>query len=111
VHWYRFDDPPFLDDGRLDPMALIVLADTMPGAMAERVGPSDRMWFGPSVDLTVHLLGDCRSPWVLGHNHARFAGDGYVSADMALWDCGVDGRADPQLVAYATQLFFLTFLD
>jgi len=108
--WYRFEDPPMLDDGRLDPLALIVLADTMPGAVGERVGRSDRAWFAPSVDLTVHLLDDCRSSWVLAHNRARFAGDGYASSDMALWDCGQDGAATPRLVAYATQLFLFTFL-
>jgi acyl-CoA thioesterase len=111
IVWYRFDEPPLLDDGRLDPLGLVVLADTMPGAVGERVGPSDRMWFAPSIDLTVHLLDDCRSPWVLGHNRARHAGDGYASADMALWDCGPDGRSQPRLVAYATQLFLFSFLD
>lgn len=109
--WYRFDDPPLLDDGTLDPLALVVLADTMPGAVGERVGRSERMWFAPSVDLTVHLLDECRSPWVLAHNRARQAGDGYASADMALWDCGPAGRDGPRLVAYATQLFFFTFLE
>ncbi|MEY2477387.1 MAG: hypothetical protein QOG87_2702 [Actinomycetota bacterium] len=107
--WYRFDDPPMLDDGRLDPLALIVVADTMPGAVGEKLGPQDRMWFAPSVDLTVHLLADCRSSLILGHNRARYAGDGYASADMALWDCGDDGRSEPRLVAYATQLFLFTF--
>lgn len=109
--WYRFDDPPLLDDGRLDPLALIVLADTMPGAVGERVGPTGRVWFAPSIDLTVHLLDDCRSPWVLAHNRARHAGDGYASADMALWDCGPDGAGEPRLVAYATQMFLFSFLD
>jgi acyl-CoA thioesterase len=109
--WYRFDDPPFLDDGMLDPLAVVVLADTMPGAVGEKVGPQDRMWFAPSVDLTVHLLDDCRSAWVLAHNRARYAGDGYASADMALWDCGPEGVDSPRLVAYATQLFLFTFLD
>lgn len=107
--WYRFDESPMLDDGRLDPLALIVLADSMPGAVGEKVGPSDRAWFAPSVDLSVHLLDDCRSSWVLAHNRARFAGDGYASADMALWDCGDDGAGPPRLVAYATQLFLFTF--
>lgn len=107
--WYRYDEPPLLDDGRLDPLALIVLADTMPGAVGEKLGQQDRMWFAPSVDLTVHLLDDCRSPWVLAHNRARYAGDGYASADMALWDCGEDGRGDPRLVTYATQLFLFSF--
>ena len=108
--WYRFDDPPFRDDGTIDPLAVVVLADTMPGAVGEMVGPTtDRGWFAPSVDLTVHLLDDCRSPWVLAHNRARYAGDGYASADMALWDCGPDGADAPRLVAYATQLFLFSF--
>jgi acyl-CoA thioesterase len=107
--WYRFDEPPFLDDGTLDPLALVVLADTMPGAVGERVGPREHTWFAPSVDLTVHLLDECRSPWVLAHNRARHAGDGYASADMALWDCGLAGDDEPRLVAYATQLFLFTF--
>lgn len=109
--WYRFDQTPLLDDGTVDPLALVVLADTMPGAVGEMVGPGPRTWFAPSVDLTVHLLDDCRSSWVLGHNRARHAGDGYASADMALWDCGEDGTEPPRLVAYATQVFLFTFLD
>lgn len=109
--WYRFDEPPMRDDGTIDPLAIVVLADTMPGAVGEKIGRTDRQWFAPSVDLTVHLLDDCRSPWVLAHNRARFAGDGYASADMALWDCGPDGVDEPRLVAYATQLFLFSFMD
>jgi acyl-CoA thioesterase len=109
--WYRFDEPPFLEDGTLDPLALVVLADTMPGAVGEKLGRQERFWFAPSVDLTVHLLDACRSPWVLAHNRARYAGDGYASADMALWDCGPAGTDEPRLVAYATQLFLFTFFD
>jgi acyl-CoA thioesterase len=107
--WYRFDQPPYLDDGTIDPLALVVLADTMPGAVNERVGPQDLMWFAPSIDLTVHLLDQCRSTWILAHNRARHAGDGYASADMALWDCGEVGTGPPRLVAYATQLFLFSF--
>ena len=102
--WYRFDDTPWIDDNtRLDPFAIVVLADTMPGAIGQRLGPTDRPWFGPSVDLTVHMCAECHSPWVLGHNTARWAGDGYASVDMALWDRDT-------LVAYATQTAFFTFL-
>jgi len=107
--WYRFDDPPFLPDGTLDPLALVVLADTMPGAVGEKIGRQERSWFAPSVDLTVHVLAPCRSAWVLAHNRARYAGDGYASADMALWDCGPAGTGQPRLVAYATQVFLFTF--
>ncbi|MEY2421101.1 MAG: hypothetical protein QOI95_1168 [Acidimicrobiaceae bacterium] len=108
--WYRFDEPPMLDDGTMDPLAVVVLADTMPGAVGEKVGRTDDNWFAPSIDLTVHLLNECRSPWLLAHNRSRYAGDGYASADMALWDCGPDGTDAPRLVAYATQLFLFTFL-
>ena len=108
--WYRLDDPPLGDDGSLDPLALVVMADTMPGAVGERLGRQSEQWFAPSVDLTMHLLDECRSPWVLGHNRARHAGDGYASADMALWDYGEDGTdPEPRLVAYATQVFIFSF--
>lgn len=107
--WYGLDDPPLLEDGSLDPFALVVLADTMPGAVGEKVGRKERQWFAPSVDLTVHLLDECRSRWVLAHNRARYAGDGYASADMALWDYGPDCDERPRLVAYATQLFLFSF--
>lgn len=109
VTWCRFDEPPWRDDGTLDPLSLTVLVDTMPGAVGERLGSERRDWFAPSVDLTVHLLDDCRSPWLLAHNRAQHAGDGYASADMALWDCGPEGSGAPRLVAYATQIFLFSF--
>ncbi len=101
--WYAFDEPPLLDDGTLDPLAVVTLCDVMPGAVGQRIGWSDRAWFGPSVDLTVHLLGVAHDPWLLGVNRARHAGDGYASVDMELWSAG-------HLVAYATQTMFFSFL-
>lgn len=102
--WYRIDDPPVGGDGLLDPLAAVVLCDTMPGAVGRKLGPESGTWFGPSVDLTVHLLDHRIEPgWLLAHNRARHAGDGYASVDMALWT--EDGR----LVAYATQLMFFAF--
>ena len=103
--WQRLDDPPLLPDGRLDPVAYLVLSDMMPGAVAEKLGPTpDRSWFGPSADLTVHLFKPATPGWLLAHNKARWAGDGYASVDMALWD-----PSDRSLVAYATQMMFFTF--
>ncbi len=106
--WYRFDDPPRADDGTWDPLALVTLCDTMPGAVGERLGPEDRrlQWLPPSADLTVHVLAEARCDWVLAVNRARHAGDGYASADMELWD--VDGAA-PRLVAYGTQTMIFSF--
>jgi acyl-CoA thioesterase len=102
--WYRFDDTPWLDDGTIDPAAVVTLADTMPGAVGQRLGVTDRPWFGPSVDLTVHLFAPAREEWILAVNRARIAGDGYASVEMELWSAG-------ELVAYATQLMFFVFLD
>jgi acyl-CoA thioesterase len=103
--WYRFDEPPRLADGRFDPLALVTLCDTMPGAVRERMGNDTPEWMPPSVDLTVHLFAAPRSEWVLGHNRARHAGEGYASLDMALWDPEVG------LVAYGTQQMLFLFPD
>ncbi len=111
AQWYRFDAPPMLDDGTLDPLALAVLVDMMPGAVGEKLGHGERTWFAPSVDLTLHVLDDARSGCLLAHNRARHAGDGYASADMALWDYGPDQRDEPRLVAYGTQVFLFSFSD
>ena len=102
--WYRFDEPPMLDDGRLDPLAVLTMCDTMPGAVSERTGYRDHFYIPPSCDLTVHLLGDARTEWVLAVNRARFAGDGYASTEMEIWDANCE-----QLVAYATQQMFFVF--
>lgn len=103
-YWYRLDDPPVLPDGSLDPLAAVVLCDTMPGAVGQKLGPDAGPWFGPSVDLTIHILGPARPGWLLAHNRARHAGDGYASVEMALWD-----PTDRTLVAHATQLMFFAF--
>ncbi|MGE5292904.1 MAG: acyl-CoA thioesterase [Micromonosporaceae bacterium] len=103
VCWYRFDEPPIRDDGSLDPLALVALCDTMPGAVAERMGPNQPAWYPPSVDLTVHLLGETRSEWILARNRARHAGGGYASTEIELWDPGGD------LLAYGTQVMIFSF--
>ena len=103
--WLRFDDPPLLADGTLDPLGLVVLADRMPGSIGERLGHRGPAWFAPSADLTVHLLEPLRTDWVLAHDRARWADDGWASAESYLWDeTGV-------LVAYATQMMLFTYLE
>jgi acyl-CoA thioesterase len=103
--WYRYDERPALDNGQLDPLALIPLCDTMPGAVAERVGPGSPPWIAPSADLTVHILGPATADWLLGVIRLHRASDGYASAEAEIWD--------PQsgLVAYATQLMFISFVN
>ncbi|MCU1351882.1 MAG: Acyl-CoA thioesterase-like protein [Acidimicrobiales bacterium] len=103
VFWYRFEDTPRTADGGIDPLALVTLCDLMPGAVSERMGPRRKEWFGPSADLTVHLLGSATSDWLLAANRARHAGDGYATVECDLWDPATG------LVAYATQVMFFAF--
>jgi len=102
--YQHYDEPPYLTDGTIDPLALVALCDTMPAAVAERMGrPIAHDWYGPSADLTVHLVGTARSEWLLTRNRARRAADGYASLEMELWD-PLTG-----LVAYATQTMIFAF--
>lgn len=104
--WFRFDDPPTTPDGRMDQLALLVMADVMPGSVFERIGPTEERWFAPSVDLSVHLFGHATPGWILAHAKAHHAGDGYASAEMALWDPRAEGG--PALVAWASQQMLFT---
>lgn len=106
VTWYRFEQRPTDDDGRFDPLALLVAADMMPSAVFEKLGSDERGWFAPSVDLTVHLTGVPTGEWILNHNRAHYAGDGYASAETALWDPYTE--EGPTLLAWATQIMFFT---
>jgi acyl-CoA thioesterase len=107
--WYRFEQPPIGEDGGCDPLSVLVAADMMPSAVFEKVGTSERGWFAPSVDLTVHLAGVPSGEWILNHNRAHYAGDGYASAECALWDpYAVEG---PTLLAWATQIMFFTSFE
>ncbi|MHB1786648.1 MAG: acyl-CoA thioesterase [Acidimicrobiales bacterium] len=103
--WLRFDDPPVSADGALDPLGVITLADRMPGSVGERLGHDGDPWFAPSADLTVHLFAPARTTWLLAHDRARWAGDGWASAETTLWD--ETGNA----VAYATQMMIFTGLS
>ena len=86
----------------LDPLAAIVVCDTMPNAVAQKIGP-DRDWFGPSADLTIHLSiapvrdGCSATTGAARRRRLRVGRDGAV------------GSRRPSLVAYATQMMFFAF--
>jgi acyl-CoA thioesterase len=108
AYWYRLDEPPTTADGCLDVAGVIVMSDTMPGSVGQKLGPDSGRWFAPSVDFTLHSFRTTSSDWLLAHHRARHAGDGYASVDGALWDpAGDDG---PALIAYATQVMLFSFL-
>lgn len=102
--WYRLDHPPLAPDGALDVAAPIVLCDTMPSSVGQKLGPDAGQWFAPSVDYTLHVYRAAPTGWLLAHHTARHAGDGYASVDLRLWD-----PAGPHLVAYATQVMLFSF--
>ncbi len=104
--WYAFEDPPLLADGMLDPLGLFVMSDMMPSSVFERLGPREQGWFAPSLDLSIHLFGHATPGWILAHSKAHHAGDGYASAEVALWDPRADGG--PKLVAWAAQQMVFT---
>ena len=66
----------------------------------------NQRYFPPSCDLTVHLLDDVHTEWVLAVNRARYASEGYASTEMEIWD-----GTCTHLVAYATQQMFFVFPD
>jgi acyl-CoA thioesterase len=99
----RYRVPPRLPDGRLDPLALPALADTMPPAVGQYLGPGTPFFHAPSVDLKMHFFADTEQEWLLLRTVAHWAGDGYASAENTLWD------ADRRLLAHATQLMLIRF--
>ena len=107
AYWYRLDDPPVRADGTLDVAGPIVMCDTMPSSVGQKLGPDSGQWFAPSVDYTLHVFGPASPGWLLAHHKARHAGDGYASVELALWD--PSGGGPPRLVAYGTQVMFFAF--
>src|SRR5262249_40874634 len=61
----RYKIPQRLADGRLDPFALPPIADTMPPALMQKLGPNHEPFHAPSLDLTVHFLEDTDAEWLL----------------------------------------------
>ncbi len=99
--WFRYRVPQRLADGRFDPLAIPPIADTMPPALMQKLGPNHSPFYAPSLDLTVHFLEDTTSQWLLTSVHARRARAGYATADVEIWD---DRSC---LVAFATQMMLL----
>jgi acyl-CoA thioesterase len=105
IRWVRFRRPES-DMGRgIEAFDMLVLADTMPPALGQYLGPGHRLFHAPSVDLSFHCFARSRSDWILSRARMRWADDGYASAEIHLWD---ESR---QLIAYATQMMLLRFPD
>lgn len=101
ARWFRYNVTQRDEAGVLDPLALPPIADTMPPALIQKVGPDYPAFYAPSLDLTVHFLDNSSCDWLLTTAHARWARFGYATADVEIWD--LDGK----LIAYATQMMFI----
>jgi hypothetical protein len=79
----------------------------MPGAVWERLGPTEQNFLVPSVDLTVHVFDTDIGPrgWLLRRNASRWAGGGLAEATMELY--AEDGRP----LAVANQLMHIRPID
>jgi acyl-CoA thioesterase len=103
IRWVRWRVPPRLPDGKLDPFSLVAIADTMPSAVGQYLGPGSPFFHCPSVDLTMHFFADTESDWLLVRSVGHWAGDGYASAGITLWD------SERRLLAHAVQVMLIRF--
>jgi len=101
ARWYRYHVPQTLEDGSFDPLALPPIADTMPSAVANKLGPDGPPFHAPSLDLTVHFLEPVHTQWILVATYARRVRAGYATAEAEMW------TDDGKLCAYATQTMML----
>jgi acyl-CoA thioesterase len=100
ARWFRYRVPQRVN-GVLDRLALAPIADTMPTALLEAIGPSSYRFYAPSLDLTLHVVDDTDRDWLLVHTYCRRARVGWATADVEIWD---DAR---RLIAYGTQAMYL----
>lgn len=97
--WMRYGKLQRLEDGRVDPLSLPPLIDTMPPSTIQRLGPGFAPFVAPSLDLTVHFFAPTETEWLLVDTRTRHAGEGYGSAGVHVWDeAGC-------LLAYGTQMW------
>ncbi len=85
ARWFRYRAPP-LDRGLLDRLALPPLADTMPAALAQALGPGEYRFYAPSLDLTVQIVDDTDREWVLVASEVPRAHVGWAVGRSSLWD-------------------------
>lgn len=101
ARWFRYKVPQARADGTLDPLAIPPIADTMPPALIQKLGPDHAPFFAPSLDLTIHFLEPTRREWLLTDVRARRARAGFAHAEVDIWDD--EGR----LLAVGTQMMML----
>lgn len=101
ARWFRYQVPQRLPDGAIDPFCLPPIADTMPAAVVQGMGPATEPFLAPSLDLTIHFLAPTRCEWLLVSVYSRRARLGLATAEVEIW------AEDKTLIAYGTQMMML----
>jgi len=99
--WFRYRRPQRDVRGHLDRLALLPIADTMPAALTQAIGPGSYRFHAPSLDLTMHVVDDTDREWVLVSAYVRRARGGWAIGEAELWDD--QGR----LLAVASQAMYV----
>jgi acyl-CoA thioesterase len=101
ARWFRYRRPQRDAAGRFDRFALAPIADTMPAALTNAVGPGPYRFFAPSLDLSLHIIDDTEREWILVASYARRARAGWAVGEAELWDD--TGR----FLAFASQAMYI----
>ncbi len=86
ARWFRYRTPQRDALDRFDRLALPPIADTLPGAMTQAIGPGGYRFYAPSLDLTVQLVDDTDREWILVDAEVPRARVGWAVGRATLWD-------------------------
>lgn len=95
--WFRFRVPPVDDAGRWEPATLALPGDILGPAVHAGAGSGAGAFLVLSLQISLQLVADVRTDWLLQETEAHVADHGYAAGTARLWD---EGR---RLVAVATQ--------
>jgi acyl-CoA thioesterase len=96
VTWFRFLEPPLLDDGTWEPATLAVPGDILGTAVHEGIGTAEHFMV-ISLQIGLQFLQPMSGTWLAQHARSHHTGDGYAYGTAELWS------EDRRLVAFATQ--------
>jgi acyl-CoA thioesterase len=86
ARWFRYRTPQRDRAGNFDRLALPPIADTLPGAMTQAIGPGDFRFYAPSLDLTIQIVDDTARDWILVDAEVPRARVGWAVGRATIWD-------------------------
>ncbi len=104
ARWNRLLEPVVTDDGDVDPLALLPMADLPGPSLWTRFPPDEQFRALTSLELAFHLLEPVTDEWVLADFRTRWLGDGYAHTTCDLWSAG-------RLVAVSEQMMLVRVVE